>query len=150
MSAPSRVGVSAEPRRQPPSIRVDTDGGPHAAEQLPLMPVKTHHRENGRRLLALVNRALTENGVSRSRLADELGRDAAQVTRVLDGDGNLPADLLAAVLELDRERVVLAGLADPLGFDLVERRPDPAAEARRYRAELLELRARLDKALEGA
>jgi len=114
------------------------------------MPVRTHHRENGRRLLALVNRALAENGVSRSRLADELGRDAAQVTRVLDGDGNLPADLLAAVLELDRERVVLAGLADPLGLDLVERRPDPAAEARRYRAELLELRARLDKALEGA
>lgn len=149
MPRPSHLEASAHGHRQPPSNRMDDVGGPDAGEQLPLMPVKQHHRENGRRLLALVNRALVENGVSRSRLADELGRDAAQVTRVLDGDGNLPADLLAAVLELDRERVVLAGLADPLGLDLVERRPDPAAEARRYRAELLELRAKLDKVLEG-
>jgi cyanate lyase len=113
------------------------------------MPVKQHHRENGRRLLALVNRALVENGVSRSRLSDELGRDAAQVTRVLDGDGNLPADLVAAVLELDRDLVVLAGLAAARGFALVSRAPDPAEEARRYRAELLDLKARLDKVLEG-
>lgn len=116
-------------------------------EQLPLMPVAEHHRENGRRLLGLVNRAMREAGVSRSRLADELGRDGAQVTRVLDGEGNLPADLLAAVLELDRERVVLNGLAEAQGLEVVERKPDPVAEAKRLRGELLELRERLDRAL---
>ncbi len=122
-----------------------------ADQQLPLMPVSEHHRENGRRVLQLVNRAMRESGISRSRLADETGYDGAQVTRVLEGEGNVPAGLIAAVLELDRARVLVTGLCALVGCDVVERKPDPAAENKHLRAELRAIRERLDGLLlEGA
>lgn len=116
-------------------------------EQLPLMPVADHHRENGRRLLALLNRALRENGVSRSRLAEETGRDSAQVTRVLDGDGNLPGDILSAVLELDRLRIVVTGLCALAGLECRPKTPDLAGENRRLREELASVRTHIDRLL---
>lgn len=115
--------------------------------QLPLMPVSSHHRENGRRVLHLLNAAMRENGVSRSRLADETGVDHAQVTRVLDGEGNLPPGLIAAVIELDRSRVFVGGLCALTNCEAVERKPDPAAENKRLRSELLEIREHLTKLL---
>jgi hypothetical protein len=111
------------------------------------MPVSTHHRDNGRRILALINRALKDNGISRSRLADETGYDGAQITRLLDGDGNLPPSVLAAVIELDRQRVLIAGLCGLVGCDAVERKPDPAAENKRLRAALIAERERIDQVL---
>ncbi len=116
-------------------------------QQLPLMPVSSHHRENGRRILHLVNRAMKENGLSRSRLADETGIDHAQVTRVLDGEGNLPPGLIAAVIELDRSRVLVAGLCALTNCEAVEKKPDPVAENRRLRSELMEMREHLTKLL---
>lgn len=120
------------------------------AEQLPLMPVSQHHRENGRRVLGFINRAMKENGLSRSRLAEETGYDGSQVTRLLDGEGNLPPALIAAVVELDRAHVLLAGLCALVGCDVVERKPDPMAENKRLRGELLDLRNRLDAVLSEA
>jgi hypothetical protein len=90
---------------------------------------------------------MRENGVSRSRLADETGVDHAQVTRVLDGEGNLPPGLIAAVLELDRARVLVGGLCALSGCEAIEKKPDPAAENKRLRSELIEMREHLTKIL---
>jgi hypothetical protein len=119
-----------------------------ADPQLPLMPVSDHHRENGRRILGFINRAMKENGISRSRLADETGYDGAQVTRVLDGEGNIPGGLIAAVIELDRARVLIDGFCALVGCEAVERKPDPAAENKLLRSELRAMREHLDALLE--
>lgn len=115
--------------------------------QLPLMPISEHHRENGRRVLRLIDQALKVNGISRSRLADETGIDHAQITRVLDGEGNLPPALIAAVIELDRARVLISGLCALVGCEAVERKPDPTAENKRLRGELIAMREQISALL---
>ena len=115
--------------------------------QLPLMPVSEHHRENGRRILAFVNLAMRENGISRSRLAEEAGVDHAYLTRILEGEGNLPAAVLAAVIELDRARVLVGGFCALTGCEAVEKKPDPSAENKKLRAELVAMREQITQLL---
>ena len=115
--------------------------------QLPLMPVSEHHRENGRRILGFVNLAMRDNGISRSRMAEEAGVDHAYLTRILEGEGNLPTAVLAAVIELDRSRVLVGGLCALTGCEAVEKKPDPHAENKRLRSELVAMREQINQLL---
>jgi hypothetical protein len=142
--------------KNPPSSTVQSTGRfsttrPDTDAQLPLALTvsgvqQATHRETGRRVRLLISQALEANKLSRIDMAEETGIDPSQLTRALDGDGaNLPPAILGFLLARDRKRAFVAGLAAMVGCDLVERRPDLAAENRHLKSELAAIRERLEQ-----
>jgi transcriptional regulator with XRE-family HTH domain len=118
-------------------------------DQLPIAPaIQAVHKANGKRILALVGRAITANGMSLSELARETAIDNSQITRMLAGDAGLRADFVAAVMARDHLGVLVSGLCAMVGRDAVERKPDPVAENRRLKEELARLRDEVSRVLE--
>lgn len=154
--APSSRSEGCHELHRPPSSaspahEADPQGGP--PEQLTLAPtIQAAHRANAGRLRALAARAIEANGMSLAQLAAETGYDERQIGRALKGDGgaHMPWPVLAAILHLDRLRILATGIAALLGCDLVERKPDLAAENRQLRSALLAVRAEIDALLGGA
>lgn len=119
--------------------------------QLPLAAtVQSVHRANGERLRKLVQRAISENALSLSDLAEETRIDNSQVTRMLAGDAGLRSDFLAAVLQRDRLGVFVQGLAALCGWEAQPKKPDLAAENKRLREKYAALRSEIDRILEDA
>lgn len=120
--------------------------------QLPLVSaVQSVHADAGRRIRALIRKAIADNGISHSALAHELGMDESHLSRALaDDKGAHPSpSVYAAVMALDVKRILVRGLAAMCGGQWVEVRPDPAEEVKRLRAALAEERARIDRLLDG-
>ncbi len=121
--------------------------------QLPLVgAVQAVHADGGKRIRALLRKAIADNGISHSALAHELGMDESHLSRALaDDKGAHPSPAVyAAVMALDVKRILVGGLAAMCGCEAVEKRPDPEAELKRLRAALLEERGRIDRLLEGS
>ncbi len=107
--------------------------------QLPLVgAVQAVHQDAGRRIRALLRKAIADNCVSHSGLAYELGMDESHLSRALSDDrGAHPSPAVyAAVLALDSRRVFISGLASMCGCEAVEKRPDPEEENRKLRKQL--------------
>jgi AraC-like DNA-binding protein len=120
--------------------------------QLPLVSaVQTVHADGGKRIRALLRRAIADNGISHTSLAHELGMDESHLSRALaDDKGAHPSPAVyAAVMALDAKRILVAGLAAMCGCEATEKRPDPVAEVQRLRAALMDERARIDRLLDG-
>lgn len=121
--------------------------------QLPLVTaVQSVHADAGKRIRALIRKAIADNGISHSALAHELGMDESHLSRALaDDKGAHPSpSVYAAVMALDAKRILVRGLAAMCGGEWVEVRPDPAEEVKRLRAALMDERARIDRLLDGA
>ncbi len=122
--------------------------------QLPLaVCVQAVHADGGKRIRALLRRAIAENGMSQSDLAAELGKDESQHSRMLADDkgANPGPDVYAAVMAKDRKRILIGGLAAMCGCAAVEQRPDPEQELRKLRDQLRGMQDALARALgEGA
>jgi hypothetical protein len=122
-------------------------------EQLPLSPtIHAVHSDNGRRIRALLNRAINANGLSHVDLSHETGIDEKQIGRSLrdDGGAHPPLSLLACVLAKDRLGIFVSGMCAMVGRDAVERKPDPAAENRKLREELGRIRDEVARLLDGS
>lgn len=107
--------------------------------QLPLVgAVQAVHADAGKRIRALIRKAIADNGISHSALAHELGMDESHLSRALaDDKGAHPSPAVyAAVLALDVKRILVSGLAGMCGGEWIEKRPDPAEENRRLRQQL--------------
>jgi AraC-like DNA-binding protein len=107
--------------------------------QLPLVgAVQAVHADAGKRIRALIRKAIADNGVSHSALAHELGMDESHLSRALaDDKGAHPSpSVYAAVLALDAKRVLVGGLAAMCGGEWIEKRPDPEEENRKLRKQL--------------
>jgi AraC-like DNA-binding protein len=107
--------------------------------QLPLVgAVQAVHFDAGRRIRALIRKAIADNGISHSSLAHELGMDESHLSRALaDDKGAHPSPAVyAAVLALDSRRILVGGLAAMCGCEAVEKRPDPEEENRKLRKQL--------------
>jgi hypothetical protein len=114
-------------------------------EQLPLGPV-FHYQEQAARLRALLNRAITANGLSHEDLAHETGVDEKQIGRALrdDGGAHPPLALVACVLAKDRQGIVITGLAAMVGYE-AKPRVDPWEEVRRLQRKIARLEAALSE-----
>lgn len=107
--------------------------------QLPLSAcVQAVHIDAGKRIRALLRRAIADNGLSHSDLASELGMDESHLSRALaDDKGAHPSPAVyAAVMAKDSKRVLIAGLCAMCGCEPVEKRPDPEEENRKLRKQL--------------
>lgn len=107
--------------------------------QLPLVgTIQAVHQDGGRRIRALLRRAIVDNEISFSALAHELGLDESHLSRMLDdGKGAHPSPAVyAAVFALDRKRILVGGLAAMCGCEAMEKRPDPEEELRSLRKNL--------------
>ncbi len=113
------------------------------SDQLPLAPV-FHYQEQASRLRALLNLAITKNGLSHAELEHETGIDEKQIGRCLrdDGGAHPPLALVACVLAKDRQGVLVTGIATMVGYE-AKPRIDPWQEIRRLKARL----ARVEGAL---
>ena len=119
--------------------------------QIELVPsIQAVHRSNGRRIRALLVKAIEVNGLSRSDLAHESALDGSEITRILEAEGerHIPARLIAAVMARDHARVFLAGLAEMTGYEVRPKVADLAAENRALRSKLAALRSELDTLLD--
>lgn len=132
-----------------------TTGGrdrPTISEQLPLAAtIADAHRAGGDRLRALLRLAVERNRLVVVDLAEECGVDARQLGRALrdEGGAHPPLAFVACLLARDRERVILHGLADLLGYEATPKRQDLASENRQLRSALLAVRAEIDALLGG-
>ncbi len=116
------------------------------APQLPLAPtVQSVHRERGKAIIALIDRALTANGRSWSDAALETGIDNAQLSRIKTGEAHIPGALIAYVLHVDVLGVFAGGICDMCGREAVVKKPDLAAENKELRQAVMGLRAELER-----
>jgi hypothetical protein len=117
-------------------------------EQIPLASAyKAVHVSNGKRIRELAVRALVANGVSQGTIARETEREPSALTRMLSGEHGITADVLAAVLAHDSLGTFVSGLAAMVGWEAKPKQPDPAAENKRLRSELADIRERLNRVL---
>jgi AraC-like DNA-binding protein len=117
--------------------------------QLPLVAtVQAAHSDAGKRIRALLRKAIADNQISHSSLAHELGMDESHLSRALaDDKGAHPSPAVyAAVLALDSRRVFIAGLAGMTGCEVVKRAPDPEERIRRLEGALSSAIAALQEA----
>jgi hypothetical protein len=124
-----------------------------ADPQLPLAPaIAAVHADAGKRIRALLNHAISANGLSLVMLAEETGIDEKQIGRSLrdDGGAHPPLSLVACVLAKDRLGVVVTGLAAMCGYTAERKSPDLGAENRRLREELSRLRDEVSRVLDAA
>ena len=140
--------------KQAPSPTVPSDcsprGRPEMVQQGALFP-SMHYRDAGNRIRTLLNRAIVANGLSHVDLAEETGVDEKQIGRALKDDGGAhpPLALVACILRHDQLGVFVTGLADLCGYEATPKTPDLAAENRRLREELGDIRERLSRLLDG-
>ena len=120
-----------------------------ADPQLELVPrTASVYGPKGSEILDLLNRALRENRISQEVLAAATAKDPSHLSRMLAGKGAHPSlDVVAAVISMDAKRVFIRGLAASCGGEWMPTKEDPAAEVRRLRDELLDLRDRLERVL---
>lgn len=118
-------------------------------KQLPLVTaVQSAHADAGRRIKALLRKAIADNLISHHSLAHELGMDESHLSRALaDDKGAHPSPaVFAAVLALDAKRVLISGLAAMTGCEVVVRAPDPAERIRKLEGALSAAIAALEEA----
>lgn len=126
-------------------------------DQLPLASsafgpaINAVHAGGGKRIRALLNQAITANGMSLVTLAEETGIDEKQIGRSLrdDGGAHPPLPLVACILSKDRLGIVVQGIAALVGWEAVKAEPDPARENAKLREELGRLRSEIDRLLDG-
>lgn len=118
-------------------------------EQLSLSTAM-HWQEQGAKLRKLLEQTVKTNGLSLQDLELETGIDERQIARSLarNGGAHPPLALLAALMHLDRAGVLITGLAGLVGYEAVPKKPDVGEDNRRMRAELAEMKARLEKLLD--
>lgn len=117
--------------------------------QLPLVAtVQAVHTDGGRRIRALIRKAIADNGLSHSALAHELGMDESHLSRALaDDKGAHPSPAVyAAVLALDAKGILIAGLAAMTGREVVKRAPDPQERIRKLESALAAAVSALEEA----
>lgn len=110
--------------------------------------VQTVHSNHGRRIRALLRKAIADNQIPHSALAHELGMDESHLSRALGDDkGAHPSPAVyAAVLALDAKRVLISGLAEMVGCEVIRRAPDPAERIRKLESALAAAVAALQEA----
>lgn len=110
-----------------------------------------HYRDAGNRIRHILNRAIVANGLSYCDLAEETGVDEKQIGRSLkeDGGAHPPLALVACVMRHDHLGIFITGLAELCGYEATPKTPDLAAENRRLREELGDIRERLSRLLDG-
>jgi hypothetical protein len=107
--------------------------------QLPLVgAVQAVHQDAGKRIRALLRKAIADNGISHSSLAHELGMDESHLSRALaDEKGAHPSPAVyAAVLALDHKRVLIGGLCAMTGGEWKRTEPDPGERIKRLEGAL--------------
>lgn len=126
-------------------------GTPKDEAQQVLAP-QFHYQDQGARLRALLNRAIAANRLQVVDLEADTGVDEKQIGRALrdDGGAHPPLSLIACILAKDRAGTFITGLAEMVGYEARPKTPDLAAENRRLREELAEIRARVESVLGGA
>lgn len=117
--------------------------------QLPLVPVESCvYEDRAAEFLRLLNQAVKDNSMQQDVLAQLTRRVPSQLSKMLGGNGNHPSpDVIMAIMDLDTRGTFLAGLAAMHGKDVTERKVDPVAEAKAYRAQLAAMRDELDRLL---
>ena len=117
-------------------------------EQFPLTnALKAVHESNGKRLRDLRAHALIANGVSQQSIARETKREPSAIARMLSGEQGMAADVEAAILAADGMGIIVAGLAEMVGFERPKRKePDPAERIRKLEAALSAAIAALQEA----
>lgn len=106
------------------------------------------HAAGGKRIRALLNHAITANGMSLVNLAEETGIDEKQIGRSLrdDGGAHPPLALIACVLSKDRLGIVVQGLASLVGWEAKRKEPDPQERIKKLEAALSAAVAALQEA----
>jgi hypothetical protein len=124
---------------------------PRDEAQRPLSPA-LHYAAQGARLRALLNRTIAVNRLHVVDLEADTGIDEKQIGRALKDDGGAhpPLALIACILAKDRAGTFITGLAEMLQYEARPKSPDLAAENRALRAELAEIKGRIDALLGGA
>lgn len=147
--ATSHPAACPETHRPPQSLSPARDGDDGGRQLLLAASIADAHRAGGDRLRALYRKAIELNRLSLVDLAEESGVDEKQIARCLrdDGGAHPPLAFVACLLNRDRLQVILTGLADMLGFELVPKKRDVEAENRQLRSELLEMREKIDAIL---
>lgn len=118
--------------------------------QLPLaVAIQAVHLDGGRRVRALLRKAIADNGISHSSLAEELGMDESHLSRALaDDKGAHPSPAVyAAVMAKDSKAILINGLAAMCGRETHEKRPDPEQELLRLRKQMRAMTEALAAAL---
>ncbi len=102
------------------------------------------------RVRAVIKAAV--DSIGREAVCRVSGVDPSSLTKILDGKGmNVPAELLAAVIQLDDERLLAAGVADLAAADILPRRSEPLEqEVTRLRRELRAVQEHIAGLLGGA
>jgi len=103
---------------------------------------RAEHVTRATRVREALARAIDSIGKAET-VAAAAGIDPSSLSKIVNGRGmNIPAELLAAVIALDHERVFAAAVADMAGADLVVRQRLTLEEENR------ELRSALTQAIE--
>jgi hypothetical protein len=132
--------------------RLLTDPQLPLAESAFAPAINAVHAAGGKRLRALLNRAIELNNLSLVDISEETGWDEKQIGRSLKDDGGAhpPLSVVACILAKDRLGVVVQGLAAMCGYEAQPKKPDLAVENKRLREKLALLRAEVDRVLEDA
>lgn len=125
-----------------------TNGNLLTDAQIPLASAyKAVHVNTGKRLRDLLAHALVANGTSQGTIARETEREPSAITRMLQGEQGMAADVEAAILAHDSLGIYAQGVAAMVGFEAKRKLPDPGERIRKLEEALSAAVAALQQAV---